>query len=261
MKFIHISDLHIHKDAKDNKDVQATLNYIGANYKEHNVIITGDIVDDGHEKQYKNAVQMLMPFKDRLFICPGNHDFGAVGNLYSRERALRFDEFLSKGFNQGGTFTGDNTPVVNIVTDGGNKDSVMLIALDSNLETEHPFDFACGEIGEKQLKALDTVLSNPASAPTKKILFFHHHPFIHSDPFMELKDAKKLARVIYQRVDVVLFGHKHVMGPKPKEEQDWMNRWHINYILASDNSPGKKYAREITVNQGYISVDVIPIKK
>ena len=48
---------------------------------------------------------------------PGNHDFGAAGNFYSRERALRFDEMLSKTLKQGGTFTGEAAPVANIVGD------------------------------------------------------------------------------------------------------------------------------------------------
>ena len=31
----------------------------------------------------------------------------------------------------------------------------MFIALDTNLETVHPFDFACGEVGDFQLNALE----------------------------------------------------------------------------------------------------------
>lgn len=64
----------------------------------------------------------------------------------------------------------------------------MLIALDTNLETEHPFDFACGEIGTKQLAVLATILSDPTATNMIKMLFFHHHPFMFNNPFMELKD-------------------------------------------------------------------------
>jgi hypothetical protein len=128
----------------------------------------------------------------------------------------------------------------------------MLIALDSNLETGHPFDFACGEIGESQLSALDTILGRTSSAHMSKILFFHHHPFMVNDPFMELKDARKLASTIFGRVDVVLFGHKHEMN-------QWENRWETKYILASDNSPGKDFAKEITITGTDISVASIPI--
>jgi 3',5'-cyclic AMP phosphodiesterase CpdA len=152
--------------------------------------------------------------------------------------------------NQGGTFKGDCTPVVNVVRDG--ETEVMLIALDSNLETQSPFDFACGEIGQSQLRALDTILST-ASSHAVKILFFHHHPFMVNDPFMELKDAAALARTVYGRVDVLMFGHKHEM-------RQWENRWGARYILASDNSPGKDFAKELTVEGGSVSVAPVLIR-
>ncbi len=69
---------------------------------------------------------------------------------------------------------------------------------------------------------------------------------------MELKDAAKLARVVYNKVDVILFGHKHVMGKRE-------NSWGANYILASDNSPGKAKAGEITIQSGAIKLKYINI--
>jgi 3',5'-cyclic AMP phosphodiesterase CpdA len=251
MKFIHISDLHFHRDPNDNTAATATLQYIKEHYPQHNLIVTGDITDDGHEEQYLQAFNALEPFQNRIFICPGNHDFGAAGNFYSQERAERFDQMLAMPLKQGGTFTGDQTPVVNILGEGALK--IMLIALDTNLETEHPFDFACGEVGERQLAFLKTVLRDPSIKDFKKILFFHHHPFIHNDPFMELTDARLLMRAIYNLVDVVLFGHKHVMGK-------WDNVNGIAYIRASDNSPGKDFAREIIITPGQpIAVNDIAI--
>lgn len=250
MKFIHISDLHLHSQKRDNKAALATLDFINKNYPAHYVIVTGDIADDGHERQYKQAFAALKPFKGRIFICPGNHDFGAVGNFYSRERAERFDQFLSIPLEQGGTFTGDTTPVVNVVRE--KSEQVMLIALDTNLETEHPFDFACGEVGDRQLAALDNILSNHQSSDFIKLLFFHHHPFMHGNAFMELVDARQLMRTIYHKVDVVLFGHKHT-------SDIWKNNNGIQYILAADNSPGKKYAREIIIKKGEVSVNDVTI--
>lgn len=251
MKFIHISDLHIHSGDNDNKSVRKLLQFIEVNYPEHRLIVTGDITDDGAPQQYKNAYELLKPFMGRIFICPGNHDFGAVGNLFSRERAIRFDEYLAKPLSQGGSFQGDATPVVNVLKDG--ETSILLIALDSNLETENLFDFACGEIGESQLRALDTIL---ASAPNNsvKILFFHHHPFMVNDPFMELKDAKLLARTVYGRTDVILFGHKHVMN-------QWQDRWGAKFILASDNSSDKNYAKEITVDGTSVTVSSVVVRQ
>jgi len=250
MKFIHISDLHFHSRKRDNKEAIEILEFIDQNYSTHYLIVTGDIADDGHEKQYQQAFTALKPFKGRIFICPGNHDFGAVGNFYSQERAERFDRFLSIPLEQGGTFTGDTTPVVNIVKE--RNEQVMLIALDTNLETEHPFDFACGEIGDRQLAAVNNILSNPETSDIIKILFFHHHPFMHGNAFMELVDARKLMRIIYYKVNVLLFGHKHV-------SDSWEINNGIQYILASDNSPGKKYAREIIISKKVIKVNNVKI--
>lgn len=251
MKFIHLSDLHIHSSSSDNAELTAALNFIAHTYPKHGLIITGDITDDGAPKQYENAYKLLKPFLGRIYICPGNHDFGAVGNLYSEERALRFDQSLSIPLKQGGTFKGDSTPVVNVLKDG--KSSVMLIALDSNLETENPFDFACGEIGPSQLRALDTILTT-APQNTTKVLFFHHHPFMRNDPFMQLNDAEALARTVYGRTHVILFGHKHEMD-------QWENRWGTRYILASDNSSDKNYAKELTIENGDISVAPVRIRE
>lgn len=254
MKFIHLSDLHIHTDNRDNKNTIGMFNFISANYKDHKLIVTGDIADDGATEQFGNAYKMLSPFKGKVFVCPGNHDFGAMGNLYSYERAVHFDDIIAKQLNQGGTFKGDSTPVVNVLREGNI--AIMLIALDSNLETVLPLDFACGEIGELQLDALNTILSTqPASGITKlvKIVFFHHHPFIHHDPTMILKDARELGNILYNRVDVVLFGHKHVVG-------EWQGPYNAKYVLASDNSPDQKTAKEITVDQKGISVASIQIK-
>ncbi len=249
MKFIHLSDLHIHSSNDDNAELIARLDFISHHYPEHKLIITGDITDDGAIRQYENAYELLKPFIGRLYICPGNHDFGAVGNLYSEERARRFDSLLSIPLNQNGTFKGDNAPVVNTIHD--DSASVLIIALDSNLETYYLFDFACGEIGKTQLQALDTILT-AAPHGVVKIVFFHHHPFMVNDPFMILKDAESLARTIYRHAEIILFGHKHQMD-------QWKNRWGAKYILASDNSSDKDFAKEISIENGEITVSEIRI--
>ncbi|HFQ91042.1 MAG TPA: hypothetical protein ENK27_13295 [Desulfobulbus sp.] len=250
MKIIHLSDLHLHTNGRDNRDAARTLKTVREKYPDHYVVITGDIVDDGHERQYENAFKLLKPFKGRLFIVPGNHDFGAAGNFYSLERARRFDDMLARPLDQGGTFQAENRPVVNVVREG--KDRVMFIGLDTNLETDTPFDFACGQVGRFQLRALASLLAQPEAADMTRVLFFHHHPFMRNDPFMKLLDARRLARVIYNKVDVVLFGHKHVMDR-------WENMWGARWVLASDNSPGKSKAGEITIKNRAVSMKYVDI--
>lgn len=251
MKFLHISDLHLHRSQDDNQPVKEMFEYIKANYPDHYLIITGDIVDDGHPRQYARAAELLMEFEGRVFICPGNHDYGAGGAFFSKERAMRFDRSLSEPLDQGGSFTGDATPVVNVVRDGGQ--AVMLIALDTNLETWIPLDMACGEVGEYQLGVLDAILGNPSTAGMPKILFFHHHPFMHFNPIMMLKDACELARVVNERVDVILFGHKHV-------SKYWSNQFGAEHVLASGKSPGAEgMAREVIIDAGGITVNDVKV--
>ena len=251
MKFIHVSDLHFHGVQKKNQEATTVLRTIKEKYPNHGLIVTGDITDDGHSLQFQNAFEALEPFEGNVFIAPGNHDFGAKGNFYSQERALRFDEMLSIPLQQGGTFKGDSTPVVNLVEEGD--DHIMLIALDTNLETDRIWDFACGEVGKDQLSVLDRIVSDPSNAEMVKLLFFHHHPFIHNHFLMELKDAQDLMRTIYCKVDILLFGHKHVLGL-------WEKTNGIQFVLASANSPEKDRAREISIEKKKIKVKNIAIK-
>lgn len=250
MKFLHVSDLHFHRSRNDSKEAEKLLAYIAKQYPAHFLIVTGDITDDGDPQQYDRAFDALSPFQGRLFICPGNHDFGAAGIMYEPSRARLFDEKLAGPLAQNGTFAGSCQPVVNLLKRDG--DQVLLIALDSNLETATPFDFACGEIGKSQLRALDVILGNPVNTGMTKFLLFHHHPFMRNDPFMELKDASRLWPVVYRRLDVMLFGHRHV-------SEMWPDKGGVGFVLAADNSPGKAYAREIEVFQKQITVRDVPI--
>ncbi len=250
MQFIHVSDLHFHRSKDDNQEAVKLLAFIAKQYPAHFLIVTGDITDDGDPQQYDRAFDALCAFQGRIFICPGNHDFGAAGIMYERARARRFDEKLAGPLGQNGTFAGSTQPVVNLVKEGG--DQVLLIALDTNLETDTPFDFACGEIGKSQLRALDVILGNPGNAAMTKFLLFHHHPFMRNDPFMELKDAGRLWPVVYRRLDVMLFGHRHV-------SRMWKDKGGVGFVLAADDSPGKAYAREIEVLQKEITVRDVPI--
>jgi predicted phosphodiesterase len=247
MKLLHISDLHFHRTEKKNKEQIDTLQFIAKTYPNHSLLLTGDITDDGHQKQYERASEALAPFKGRIFMCPGNHDFGAAGNFYDEKRAQLFDQYLSGPFELGGKFAGDNEPLVDVLSE----ERLVLIGLDSNLETDQMFDFACGEIGATQLKTLDRVLGDPSLAGMIKILYFHHHPFMRS-AFMELKDAKELWRTVYKRVNVIAFGHKHAW-------EEWRDYNGVDWVLAADDAPGKHWAREIDVTNGKLTVQKVPI--
>lgn len=243
IKVLHISDLHIRSAEEKNAPVVERLTFIGENYPNHIIIITGDIVDSGTRGQYERAYQLLFPFCGRILICPGNHSEGLKGNFYSKECARMFDEFLSLPLNQNGSYYGYNKP---IVSDIGN---VRFIGLDSNIESNSILRFAQGIIGKKQL----TLLAPLLETDKKKVLYFHHHPFLYSDLTMRLKDSKGLEKVITGKVDVLLFGHKHAPGR-------WENRWNIPHILAADSLYSSDTAAEITIDKT-ITVTSVPTRR
>ena len=242
MKLIHLSDLHFKSLLKQNIEILEMFDFIKRNYNDHYLIITGDITDDGEEIQYDNAYDVLKNFTGRIFICPGNHDFGTRGSQYSRHKAKLFDQKLSIPLNQNDFFFGDDNPVINRIKKGPVK--VLLIAIDSNLETSNTFDFACGEVGIYQLEYLDKFLAEKSTGKHTIIIFMHHHPFIYNNPFMKLKDADVFMRTIQDRADILLFGHDH-------KSDIWHNKYGLKYILASDDSPGKYYVREIIIGKNH----------
>jgi len=249
VKFLHLSDLHIKADVDEDAAVVRMIRYVLAEYPEHKIIVTGDITNDGTFFQYSRAIDILSPFAGRLYVCPGNHDYGVSGVFYSERRAHRFNSVLMSGLGNDDMFQKDQ-PVATVL--GDDSADVLLIALDSNLKTKYPFDFACGEIGDTQLKALTSTLNEWSYRPMTKILFLHHHPFIVDDPLMLLTDSDKLQDVIYGRVDAVLFGHKHEM-------RQWNNMNGISSILASDNSPHAAIAKEIVVSRKGVTVNSVKL--
>ncbi|MDY6893807.1 MAG: metallophosphoesterase [Thermotogota bacterium] len=230
MNLLHISDLHIHRDQEKNKNTRLRLEKIMSMFPDDLLITTGDITDDGHPKQYKNA-------KDLPGLkVPGNHDYGYAGNIYDREKAELFDKIF------GTCFADINIPHIKIIN------NIQFVGLDSNLETEHPFDFACGEIGPLQLRLLGKTLQN--KIPT--VVYLHHHPFVRNDPFMELRDARKFMRTIYGRVDVLLFGHRHV-------EQIWHDTCGIKLIHAAGRLADSDHVLKITINDGEVGSEYVEI--
>jgi 3',5'-cyclic AMP phosphodiesterase CpdA len=240
MNFLHLSDLHTHGAREKNTAVDDALQFTSAQYPNHIRLLTGDLTDDGTEAQYERLRENL---SCRDIICPGNHDFGVLGNLYSPDAALRF-AYLCESLEQPGCFAGDCLPAVTYF------DDVRVIALDSNLETLNPLDFSCGEIGETQLAALPRLLDTEDFV----VLMCHHHPFIHYDPTMVLQDADALRDIIEGKVDLLLFGHKHVTN-------HWRDVWDIPDILAADALYEANFAREIIVEDGHATINIVPVRE
>lgn len=247
MKFLHVSDLHFHRHDNDNKATIGALEFVAQNYPDHHLVITGDITDDGHEEQYGRAYDVLRGFVPKLYLSPGNHDFGFAGNFYDRRRARLFDRCFSVPLRQNGKFAGFNKPVVNVLEESGTK--VVLISLDSNRETWWPGDFACGRIGFWQCWRLKGILDRHTDAV--RAVYFHHHPF-ERKYYLEMTDADKVMKILSGRVEVVMFGHRH-------RQERWENKEGIPHVLAAAAMFEENPAWEITIEGRDISVKQVPI--
>ena len=247
IKFLHLSDTHWLADDRYNSANHRLQNYLFDYYPNHIILETGDITDDGEESQFDNVMEHQ---PGRWVFVPGNHDFGLAGLFYEEKRAQLFDTNLSAPF-QGFHFAEKNDPLVRTVEEDGEK--VRIIGLDSNLETVNPFDFAQGQIGNEQLFALRELLNNK-EAGTRTIVMLHHHPFYHSDPTMKLIDSYQFLSVIYGKVDILLFGHRHVAG-------QWRNINGIPLVMAAPSSPRNDYVQEITIDGPNIWTRAIPWRK
>lgn len=275
LKILVLSDLHINSSDAitntagfTNRETSNMLKRVQALYEDHILIVTGDIVDNQlgapwNMAEFNRAYDLLKPFKGRIYLCPGNHDFGLLGNAFEPVSPMSFDNVLSKRLVASPTaatpwsFIGDNG--VNFAYLGHSGFVVNLYALDTNKETISVHDFARGMVGTTQLKQLTTRWLLPPKLPNEiRIVFFHHHPFI-GEWQMELEDAADLRSALSGKVDVVCFGHNHQQEPVSR----YKGKHGIPYWLASGASPQEKHAFEITVEDlgGLIklSVNLAPI--
>ncbi len=213
-KIIHMSDLHIgYKNFK-----QKFINIIDCLKKElpgklsqYVVIITGDLVQNANKKvSYSDATESLNYLKQGGFkyvlVVPGNHDYG-TGNRGKKK-------FISQFKN---TFYGKEIdyPKVDII------DKIAFIGLDSMAKELNWYNelWAQGQLGKKQLSELENILNQDViKACDKRVIYLHHHPFKWR-PLHELKDSRRLHRVIKKiidrgiPIDAILFGHNHEGKP------------------------------------------------
>ena len=229
IKVIHFSDLHIgeSKNLEECKNLEKIREYLISFYQNSKnkpyIIISGDLVHHGEEKEYQKVVELLQPLVDqkfKLLISPGNHDLGRGGSVKSylavqEECANRYVKYIHKKLlkfpldSQGEVLKYDDVfPLKTEILQGNDK--LLLIGLNSMEKIYHkPLRFATGKIPKKDLKTLAHILEDSNYKSHKKIVYLHHHLFSNR-AFMVLKKRKKVRQFLNKnRVDLVLFGHLH----------------------------------------------------
>ena len=232
MNIIHLSDLHIGKSNNLEKSTRL-VDWILNNKEAHGsslVIISGDLVDDGENWQFLQAKEQIDRLRNEDYVvlaAPGNHDSGPNGYRESKKSREDFMELIS-GI--------DQYPYVY------NKAGQAFIILDSMAAEFESVEIwgAQGNLGIDQLNKLDLILDELAENPAVEniLLVLHHHPFDYLF-YHGLRDHADLKGVISRRlgspprVNVMLFGHKHLEHRFNDPEENKEELFGIDMIYAS----------------------------
>jgi len=213
IEIFHVSDLHFGKSASQNWKAKSLLDGISQQFPftghdNRYLLVTGDITQSGKKGEYELALQALSPFTGRVYVTPGNHDYGSLlGTDYSEEKAQYFYNPFATSL--GFTHSFLNKKVfTHLLQDQSDHNDIMIIGLNSCAK-EGVHDFAQGEVGDEQRKELALKLAQ-CDPQTPKLLFLHHIPNKAAEWkfVMTLRDWKELMAVARDRVDVLAFGHQ-----------------------------------------------------
>jgi len=209
-KIIHLSDLHVGYQEcgrRYQKIVDQLISKFSDKADKFVIVITGDLVDNAHiqedyvlVKEGFNALKQV-GFKD-ILVIPGNHDYG-TGSKGDKKFVKIFQEHF---------FNDTNSYPRKVIIE-----NCAFIGLDSIAEELHWYDalWSEGELGDEQLGRLSALLEgDDVRACMGRVIYFHHHPF-DARPLHELKDSKKLKKVLEDirgkniSIDALLYGHNH----------------------------------------------------
>lgn len=223
LRLIHLSDLHMHRDQHhpDNQNAFAIARHLRRRYSdapgETHIVITGDCIDDGRAEQLMYFSSFLRALMERftIHVCPGNHDYGPMGNYLDTDAIQRFRSAI--GASEFPAFDAPET-----------EDAVAFVGLDT-ADPEDSQWFAEGIVGKHQLCALRGALNGAPELGRKLVvLYMHHHPF-YRVPGCTLADSQALLDAVSGRVGLVLFGHAHV-------SEAYFGKFGIPVMLASGKS-------------------------
>lgn len=234
IRIIHISDIHWGKYKSHNKRIKSNIKKIWDKYfsspekrNENYLLVAGDMTDDGKAQQYKDVQELLSGFKGRILLAPGNHDYGPHGVGYKSTCAKAFDTYMTKGlagFKE--TYFSKDKPITKVLSDENGNQKVLSIGLNGCLKTKSILDTACGELGKSQWQALKRILKDSKYKNMWKIVYLHHHPFVQHHLTHRLYDSEKLMLILYDKIDILAFGHMH-KRKKCEEDEDFFDIKHI----------------------------------
>ncbi len=232
MNIIHLSDLHIGKSNNLEK-AHTVVDWIIGNKDLHQsdlVIISGDLVDDGETWQFEQASDLIKRLREvgyTVLVAPGNHDSGPNGILENPASKRDFKELISHVAEY---------PAVHMQS---GQAFVILDSMEAEMEKLELWG-AQGYLGLKQLQKLDLLLDELAGNPAVEnvVVVLHHHPFDYLF-YHGLRDHADLKGVISRRpgeaprVNVLLFGHKHLDHRFNDPDENKEELYGVDLIYAS----------------------------
>lgn len=242
-KIAHITDLHIKKiDVKEHKKrLHELLESIQENQCDH-IFITGDIVDNVEEKDFKTVRRIFRKYgileDSKISVTIGNHDlFGGPttpDNLFYfptqckqtdyKAAVTNFHYQFREAFKSAKLYSGDKVfPYVKIVLDKVAVIGVNSIALWSKIGNPVGSN---GAIYDEQYDHIKEILNSEKIKDKFKVVLIHHHfnkigktgnSIAHSlwltfqQRTMRLHNKKRLFK-LFKNADVkmVLHGHTHI---------------------------------------------------
>jgi 3',5'-cyclic AMP phosphodiesterase CpdA len=225
IRIIHLSDLHVRsrKTRPENENASVLAGHLVERYsgskKRNFVVITGDLVDDAKTIQYRHLERMILEKlrgKFTILAVPGNHDYARWGNHFDPRAPQRFRDRVIE-------IPAHPNPAVTPSNEDGER-RILFVGVDSADPGDVAF-FANGIVDQAQRARLADVLKEPTYQDYFKVIYVHHHPFLR-ESFVSFQEAEPFLELIRKKVDLVLFGHKHVHEP-------FFGRYGIPVMLAS----------------------------
>jgi 3',5'-cyclic AMP phosphodiesterase CpdA len=193
----HISDLHVGRDARVDRDVSALAADLAARRVDH-VVLTGDVTHRGRDGEYdafQRAFRGLLD-EERITVVPGNHDRSSR-NVAERMTGGRRVRALQRN-------------------------GLYLVCLDSTAPRDRSPLSARGLIGRNGIEEIVRAFDRVPPGTLACLLLHHHVMPLPGDHFFEhllsslewpwvseLRDGAEMVERIRGRCDLILHGHRH----------------------------------------------------
>jgi len=210
-----VADTHFHVDPAENKILEERITALMTKYPTSALAIAGDITDNGKVEEYREAFRVLTPWKGRLFLAQGNHDFGFQGLTWEPEAVKRWNQLcVALGVQD-----------VDCIIKSTTGAPWWLCVIDSTIAEESILNLAQGEVGGAEMNRASHAIKMAHRLGIRVALLMHHTPVDSirqssrslweeiengfQDWAEKLRDSSAFLKVAYGKADCIVAGHTH----------------------------------------------------